>query len=57
MVDLRQLIQCIHALTVVVFIQEKSSNIFGGMFTELFQHCRLALNQFHRLVDLSCVID
>lgn len=30
MVDLRQLIQCIHALTVVVFIQEKSSNIFGA---------------------------
>lgn len=38
--DLRKLMKWLLALVVVAFIQEKSANTFGGMFTEVFPRCR-----------------
>ena len=34
--DLRKLIKWMFALVLVAFIQQKSANIFGGTFTDLF---------------------
>ena len=34
--DLRKLIKWMFAVVVVAFIQQKSANIFGGKFTNLF---------------------
>ena len=36
MEDLRKLIRRMFALVVVAFIPQKSANIFGGTFTDLF---------------------